>query len=222
MISVLGIGWLGDGAYGCARRAERTAVQSTEAGLAGLGRSMFSYPFKNFGRLDLVSRHVSYAVALALRDAGITYAMGHKQDIGIIGTNDNGSLGADGLYFRDYLSGGRTLGRGNLFIYTLPSSPLGEAAIHFGLLGPLIYMAGGENILSRAMTISEEMIMQAEARAMLVGIADEERAIYFVIGAEAGGRPLPVAEAVKVLDKGFALQETIMELSKAFSEADNK
>ena len=59
-----------------------------------------------------------------------------------------GSLQSDLEYFRDYLEGGRTLSRGNLFIYTLPSSPLGEAAIHFGLLGPLLYAASEGNALT--------------------------------------------------------------------------
>jgi len=42
--------------------------------------------------------------------------------------------------FLDYVQAGRKLGRGSLFIYTLPSSPLAEAAIHFGLQGPVLYI----------------------------------------------------------------------------------
>lgn len=220
MISIRGIGWLYAGKYGCVRRAESNMADEATA----LGKGLFSYPFKNFGRLDIISRHVCYAVALAMKDAGIAYNMGHKQDIGIAGTNANGSLTADGLYFRDYLDGGRTLGRGNLFIYTLPSSPLGEAAIHFGLLGPLFYVTGGEDSLVRAMTISEDMIMQSEARSMLVGMADEEHAMYFVIGVDAGHKesPLRVTRAVETLAKGLTFPETIRELSNAYKEAGNQ
>lgn len=60
--------------------------------------------------------------------------------MGLIGTNRAGSLEANRLYFSDYLQAGRVLARGNLFVYTLPSSPLAEAAIHFGFQGPMLYM----------------------------------------------------------------------------------
>lgn len=44
------------------------------------------------------------------------------------------------LYYRDYLENGRHLGRGHLFVGTLPSTPLCEAAISLGLNGPAYYM----------------------------------------------------------------------------------
>ena len=89
------------------------------------------------------------AVALALRDAGIEYSARNKQDTGIIATSGAGSLQSDLDYYADFVKNGRTLSLANLFIYTLPSSPLGEAAIHFGLTGPLLFTSALDAGLSR-------------------------------------------------------------------------
>jgi len=149
-------------------------------------RRIFSHSFKNFGRLDAISRMTVYAVALAVQDAGIKYLPGLKQDIGIIGTNTEGSLQADLTYFRDYVGSGRTLSRGNLFIYTLPSSPFGEAAIHFGFLGPLLYVWGLDNSLVAVLDIAQEMITAGETPIILAGKAEESEAIFFVLESRLG------------------------------------
>ena len=44
-------------------------------GVGSLNRmGIFSHPFRNFGRLDGISRMTVSAVALALRDAGVDYS----------------------------------------------------------------------------------------------------------------------------------------------------
>ncbi len=183
IISVHGIGWLTRTGYGCVRSGLRQPFERG-AGVHSLGKKgIFSRPFKNFGRLDSPSRMTAYAVALALRDAGIDYAQAGKQDIGIIGANALGSLQSDIEYFRDYVGSGRTLSRGNLFIYTLPSSPAGEAAIHFGLQGPLLYVTGEEDSLAPVLDTAEEMILDGETPVMLAGRAGEDEALYFVLAA---------------------------------------
>jgi 3-oxoacyl-(acyl-carrier-protein) synthase len=144
-------------------------------------RGIFSQPFKNFGRLDGVSRLTVSAVALALRDAGIEYSPAGKQDIGIIGTSDEGSLKSDTSYFRDFIENGRTLSRANLFIYTLPSSALGEAAIHFGLIGPLLYGSGVADSFVDFWDMATDMVVTREVDRMLVGKIAGEEALYFVI-----------------------------------------
>jgi 3-oxoacyl-[acyl-carrier-protein] synthase II len=185
-ISVRGIGWIANHEYGCVRTRIRRD-RGTAAGFdTVLKNEIFAYPVKNYGRFDSVSKMTCIAVALALKDAGISYAAGRKQDIGIVGTNGAGSLRADIEYFRDYLAGGRKLSRGNLFIYTLPSSPLGEAAIHFGLLGPLLYVAGTGNALVPAIDAAKEMLLSSGAPIMLAGRADEDEAAFLVMDAGSG------------------------------------
>jgi 3-oxoacyl-[acyl-carrier-protein] synthase II len=181
MIAVLGIGWLTPEGYGCIRSGLRYAYEAGEGSHTLPKRDIFSHPFKNFGRLDTISRMTAFAVSLALQDAGIEYSPLRKQDIGIVGTNAEGSLRSDREYFRDYLEGGRTLSRGNLFIYTLPSSPIGEAAIHFGLLGPVVYAASEKKALTAVIDAAAEMLLADEAPVMLVGTAEAEEAVFFVL-----------------------------------------
>jgi 3-oxoacyl-[acyl-carrier-protein] synthase II len=185
-ISIHGIGWLRKEEYGCIMKEQRSSYTDGESVNARSGKDIFHYPFKNFGRLDPLSKATCRAVALALDDAGIGYSPGSKQDIGIIATNTAGSLQSDVQYFKDYLESGRTLSRANLFIYTLPSSPLGEAAIYFGLQGPLLYMTSRNKTLAAIMTIAADMTFHDEASAMLVGTAGEDEAVFFVVMNESG------------------------------------
>ncbi|MBI4710202.1 MAG: hypothetical protein HY806_05475 [Nitrospirae bacterium] len=178
MIDICGIGWIDKEKYGCIAAGERVVYKDSSV-FDGLSKKIFPHPFKNFGRLDKTSKLICYAAALALKDAGINYSQ--KQDMGIIGANDSGSLESDLLYFKDYLDCGRTLSRGNLFIYTLPSSPLGEAAIHFGLQGPLFYTASRRKPLSAIMTMASDMILSDETSAMLAGLNSEENAVYLIL-----------------------------------------
>jgi 3-oxoacyl-[acyl-carrier-protein] synthase II len=181
MIGIRGIGWLTPEGFGCIRNGLRHVYESGEYLRALPKKDIFSHPFKNFGRLDAVSRMTAYAVSLALQDAGIEYSPLRKQDIGIVGTNAEGSLRADLEYFRDYLKSGRTLSRGNLFIYTLPSSAIGEAAIHFGLLGPALYAAGTGNSLTSALELAAEMIEAGQTPAVLAGKAEPDEAVFFLM-----------------------------------------
>ena len=177
MILVGGIGWISRKGYGCVKKSLR--IDSGEAPAVPQRQEVFLHPFDNFGRLDPISKMTAYAVALALKDAGISYPLGRKQDIGIIGTNSGGCIDSDIRYFKDYLDSGRTLSRGNLFIYTLPSSPLSEAAIHFGLQGPLFYTSGTG--MAETLNMAAEIIHTDEAAIMLAGMAEEGAAAYFVL-----------------------------------------
>ncbi len=182
-IVVRGIGWVTGEAFGCLRSGCRHSYADGEDGRTLPKKSVFSHPFKNFGRLDAVSRMTVYAASLALQDAGIEYSPLRKQDIGIVGTSAEGSLRADLEYFRDYLVSGRTLSRGNLFIYTLPSSALGEAAIHFGLVGPALFAAAKGNILAGALALAAEMIETGQTPVVLAGKAEHDEALFFVVQA---------------------------------------
>lgn len=180
-ITIQGIGWVTPMGFGCIKSRAQHPFQQGEGINTVHKQDIFSAPFKNFGRMDAVSRMTAYAVALALRDAGIEYSSAKKQDIGIFGTSSNGSLASDVDYFKDYLAGGRTLSRANLFIYTLPTSPLGEAAIHFGLVGPLLYASKKDNALWAELDMAAEIIQNNESPTMLVGQAEKDEAVSFVL-----------------------------------------
>lgn len=180
---IKGCGWIKDGEWGV---SEKKGLQGKCSNLLSLYAqllkdSLFAYPVKSFARFDEHSRLVTLSVALALHDAGITYAEGKKKDIGLLGTNPDGALATNLAYFRDYIEHGRKLARGNLFIYTLPTSPLAEAAIHFGLQGPLLYLRDPEKPEERLLAHAELMIRNKEARTLLAVVFDSTNAVCQVL-----------------------------------------
>jgi 3-oxoacyl-(acyl-carrier-protein) synthase len=210
VIVLCGMGWIDKEAYMCVKKNMRVRYKDSTSfdGLARTG--IFSSAFKNFGRLDEVSKLVCYAVALALKDAGEAYDCNFKKDMGLIGTNADGSLQADIDYFRDYLESGRKLSRGNLFLYTIPTSPLGEAAIHFGLQGPVFYMTSGKSSLEPVVRAASEMLMLGETQSVLAGTNTEDEAAYIVLVKD----PTPeqqvlcdVSEALPIIEKGGGLRD---------------
>lgn len=182
-VNILGTGWLSRDSYG-SERLERSVEYASRVSLRKLGKEdgLFAYPVKNFGRFDPVSRRVCYVTALALQDAGMEYSKDWRQDIGLLGTDEYGSEQANISYFRDYVEGGRTLARANLFIYTLPSSPLAEAAVHFGLQGPLLYLRNQDGSVDSLLVTAQRMIAEGQAETMLVYELTTEIDRCFVIG----------------------------------------
>ena len=71
-------------------------------------------------------------------------AMGEKwspEGTGIIGINGDGCAANNRAYWDDYTAHGRDSGRASLFVPTLPSIPVCEAAIAMGIKGPVRYIA---------------------------------------------------------------------------------
>ncbi|MEN7972736.1 MAG: hypothetical protein ABFR47_02755 [Verrucomicrobiota bacterium] len=168
-IDVLGTGWLTPSEYG-AERLGLSVEYASRTTMRSLGKEdgLFAYPVKNFGRFESMSQRACYVTSLALRDAGMEYSKDLKQDVGLLGTDLYGCEQANLAYFRDYVEGGRTLARANLFIYTLPSSPLAEAAVHFGLQGPLTYLRGEEPSAESLIVHAKRMIAEGQAEYMMV------------------------------------------------------
>jgi 3-oxoacyl-[acyl-carrier-protein] synthase II len=187
-IVVRGIGWAAGQAWGGVLGLPRQS--GVEAGGLPLWKKedCFAYPVKNIGRCDAVTRMTLCACALALKDASISYSEGKKTDMALIGTNEKGSLEANGAYFGDYLQAGRSMGRGNLFIYTLPSSSLAEAAIHFGFQGPMLYMSFPDHGLGAFLEAGAGLLVDGAAEGVLAVKADERDAMAFVLGRPAGSR----------------------------------
>jgi 3-oxoacyl-[acyl-carrier-protein] synthase II len=213
-VFVRGIGWLTKEGYGSVRTGQRQSFAAGEERGMLPKKGIFSHPFKNFGRMDAVSKTTSYAVALALKDAGMEYAPERKQDIGLVGTCAEGSLRTDREYFKDYIDGGRTLSRGNLFIYTLPSSPLGESAIHFGLQGPLLYAAHAGHSLGPLLEMAASMVADREAAMMLAGKAGEDEAVFFVLGSGDGPQSLcSMTEALSRIESAPSVAGIVQKFS---------
>jgi len=149
----------------------------------GGGAGAFAQPFKNYGRMDETSKLVCRAVAHAVRDAGLGYPFAPDVQAAIVGTSAEGCLEMDTLYFRDYVECGRKLGRGNYFVYTLPSSPMGEATIHFAMEGPSLFVSGG---LASAMSTAMALIEDGEAALAFAVVSTRDRAACVAISATEG------------------------------------
>jgi len=155
---------------------------------------------RNFGRFSAASRRAFHAVTQALDKAGLTldentrtlrYTNGKAPvRVGVIAFDRDGSEAANRAYYADYVSSGRVLGRGQLFVYTLPTSVAAECAIACRLTGPLLYVAepdGGDGAARQA------------ARALLAdGLADAvvmlsvtDQAAQAAVVTTPGAAPLP-------------------------------
>jgi 3-oxoacyl-[acyl-carrier-protein] synthase II len=186
-ITVRGIGWMTGGAVGQIRKQWRRAAPAPDEWPL---RHLAAAP-KNMARFDRTSKIVCGVVGLALDDAGLLGA-NVAADIGIVAVNRDGCLQADEAYYRDYLDNGRILGRGNLFIYTLPSSPIAEAAIHFGLTGPLLYVCGAPQPAALALNAAGDLLRGAEAAAALAVWAEGASGICWSLTPAAGAEPLGI------------------------------
>jgi len=216
-IEVHGAGWATTARAGAAVTGQRLDYPAPD-GLAGLWNqaALFGRPIKNYGRFNLPSRLVCAACAMALRDAGVP-ADGTRRDVALLGTTPDGCLDSSLAYFRDYVAGGRTLARANLFLYTLPSSPLGEVAVHFGLEGPLLYLGLPAPRLAALLRTAEGMLQAGECRAALVIEQSGAEAVAFWLGAREPqpGRVLgTVGEVATALGAAQAAAEAIGWLQK--------
>jgi 3-oxoacyl-[acyl-carrier-protein] synthase II len=182
-----GCGWIKKDGCGCTKKGRQWQYTDLRS-LYGRLQSdcVFAYPVDNFGRFNYESKLVAFAVALALYDADIRYAKGEKKDIGIVGTSPDGALVSNLEYFRDYVSCGRKLGRGNLFIYTLPSSPLAESAIHFGLQGPLLYLRYLQDAKQKMLEQARAMVKDNETPAVVAVDFNAQEAVCYCITGDTG------------------------------------
>jgi len=165
---IIGASRITQNKYTCRKRKLEQRFSDLKSLYMQLQPSIIKYPIANFFRFDTLSKLTVISIALALFDAKITYAQNKKQNTSILGTSSNGALEANLAYFNDYITNGRTLARGNLFIYTLPSSPLAEAAIHFGLTGKLQYLGFTKNTESESFKYALNMLKTHDSKIILL------------------------------------------------------
>jgi len=178
---IKGTGWITQNKYGCQKKRWQQEYTDLKSLHSRLQPEIFSYPVANFLRFDTISKLTIISTALALYDANIAYAQGRKQDICLLGTNSNGALEANLTYFNDYVAHGRTLARGNLFIYTLPSSPLAEAAIHFGLTGKLLYLGFLKNAEQESLKYALNVLKSESGKTIILVNAGPKAATCYVL-----------------------------------------
>lgn len=186
-----GIGWVNESAYGSVLSSQHVRYEDGAAEPPWKQKALFQAPLKNAGRFDLSTRLIISACALALQEADVAWGNGVKSNIGLLGANSCGCVAANHVYFKDYLEGGRALARANLFVYTLPSSPLAEVAIHFGLQGPVLYIGFSGSRNEQLLGLIETgagLLHEGSVDGMLLVANDERFALAVFIGNGTGGR----------------------------------
>ncbi|HEX4055318.1 MAG TPA: hypothetical protein VHX86_13725 [Tepidisphaeraceae bacterium] len=142
--------------------------------LALVGRPVNYYP-----RMTTEARHCLCAASMAL--AATPWRASGNPEIGLLCGGSDGCLAANQEYFRDYVASGRSLGRGNLFIYTLPTSVLGEVAIVLSLAGPCLFIHDETRPLSALARHAREFVVDGEANAMLALWSDTSAAVCLAV-----------------------------------------
>ena len=209
-VVIQGVGWINATGWGGVLQSRQGSPDDGSGIPPWKDPALFPVPVKNIARFDAAARLTLCACALAMRDAGWTLGDGTKRDVGLVGTNGEGCLRANQTYFQDYLAGGRVLARANLFVYTLPSSPLAEAAIHFGLQGPMLYIGYPGGGLADLLGTATLMVTGGDAGGMLAVKADEREAVAFILSpGKAGGGSLSVSDLVKGQPAGAGNREWI-------------
>jgi len=173
-----GIGWqLGDSCGGFRRGTKFAIAGEREQYKKLLAEGILLEKVRSFGRFDLDSKRIFIVASLAMFDAGLALNNVRK-DIGLVRCNHLGSAMSNVGYWQDYLAGGRSLARGNLFIYTLPTSGLAEVAVAFGLTGNLSYYGG--NSIGDMLRYVEEFVFAGNLSQCLAVFDEPSGAVCFV------------------------------------------
>jgi hypothetical protein len=142
-------------------------------GIAGIHREIISSKivhlerFDNFRRAGEKARLAMLGSVLAFADAGLE-AGGNTA---VIGWGGEESITENREYFTDYAVNGRFLGRSQLFIGTLPTTSLCEAAICLNLHGPVFYFHS-DGTLNSVLAEAESLLSGMELKhALLLGIS---------------------------------------------------
>ena len=141
-------------------------------GAAGIYREIVSSKsiphtrFDNFRRAGEKARLAMLGSLLAFADAGLSSG----GNATVIGWGGEESIAENREYFTDYAVNSRFLGRSQLFIGTLPTTPLCEAAICLDLHGPVFYFQS-DGGLNPVLTEAESLLSsQPAGQALLLGI----------------------------------------------------
>jgi hypothetical protein len=141
---------------------------------------------KNLGRFPDSAKDICAACAIALRVAGLRRGRETQLPVGMVVAGFERTLDVNREFFRDYVDSGRSAGRGNLFIYTLPTSPVAEASILFGMEGPLLYVEAAENPFGAMLQAAEDMMKAGQADSMAVLWQDRETTLCALLGESPG------------------------------------
>ncbi len=191
---IRGGGWFSSGGWGCVLHAKDGLRGDAAPGVVPAALADRFSPPRNWGRYSPAVQAAYFAAALARLDAGAATDAGERF-VGIAATGPGVLLEDNLSYFRDYVEAGRTLGRGALFIYTLPTSAAAEIAIAMGLRGPLLHIREAGPGWAPALETAGDLLGKGDADAMIVLHADRDGA--GALWLDRTGPPGPPAAALR-------------------------
>ncbi len=171
---ITGFGWVtatgwGRGRTGGAPLWETGEPQPPTSLLQGLSGG------SRFGRLDLFSQIGVAAVALALEDAGhlpeTVSKIDNNRDLGLICATTSGCNRTDYNFFKTVQADPRLASPG-LFVYTLATSFLGEAALRFAINGTSLALIEPQPDGAEALRLGLEQLSYGDEEVMVVGVCN--------------------------------------------------
>ena len=213
MINILGIGWIEKKEYGIVKKNKNYQYKNIDFLYNELkNKKILSNSIKNFNRFPINTKLVCCNIALALYDAGMINRK--NLDVGIIGTNIKGALKENINYFEDYVNSGRVLSRGNLFIYTLPSSSLAEASIHFSLQGSLVYVNyAKDNLLEIIKNIKHNFLLYGYKTMIIIDFSKNKSICLVVSYKNKAKKTICFLETFeKIIEKHIEYKKIVSEL----------
>ncbi len=167
---ITGIGWVTSGGAGKGNSLD--PFDFKKGTLPDISGNDFPVnPIFRKGRLDRFSLIGLEAIAIALKDAGLS-EYNTKRHIGIIASTVSGCLAVDLDFYKTIIPENNTLPDPNLFTHTLPNIFLGYAAILFGLTGPNYILYEKESKGIGALCSAVESIQSGECDLMVAGLCD--------------------------------------------------
>ena len=156
-----------------------------------------------FSRFTPAAKQFCMACALALDDAALAGTEAPPLPRCGIVVCDNFEHEEDlSGYYRDYLDGGRQLGRSSLFVHTLPTSAAADASVCLGLGGPILYWRDDDAPLEGLISAAAGMLADGSADQVIAGMRDGELVLCMVF-AFAGGIDFPGADKVYTMLKAI-------------------
>ncbi len=125
-----------------------------------------------FKRMSDKSKRAVLAAALACYESFQPTVDGSR--VAMLSADYNCCLTENQQYFSDYISFGRVMGRGNLFVNTLPTTPLAEISLALSFTGPLYFIASFERPLFLLMEESCSLLESGEAEQVITLLAKKE------------------------------------------------
>jgi hypothetical protein len=194
-----------------ARRIKEPCADAKEAARIMQAKGYLKEHPKNWGRFDPLSLATYAAAGWACVDAYLSFAQG-KQNLGVIGTSNDGVLHSNLAFFKDYVDAGRNGARSNLFVYTLPTTALAEAALFCGFTGPVVYLHQGSGGAGKLIEEAAMLVRDNSAQGMLAVYADPGGAVCLVLRKGVTGGICPARHLQQCVEGLITVQDILGEL----------